>query len=666
MATREDKSPDFKRRKELETELLWLPDPLKLAENTIGLLRKDDDEKALELIRMASKRSQCTVSWNHVIDYEMSKERVQKAERIYNEMKKRAQLPDAHTYTILLRGLAWHPHIKESLPRALKIYHSMFAQNCPVQPNIIHTNAVIKVCALAKDMDALWGVAAKLPSRGPGAPDNFTYTTILNAIRMIAWHADKDLPDEGPVEKSLRRQRAVLQGRRLWEDIIPRWRGGDFRIDEELVCAMGRLLLLGSTERDHNDILSLVEQVMGIPRQYRRPPGLEQIVDTRENSSTNSIPVDPEESSASSIAQLDDIPIEGDENASATADEEEASSEPQSERFPEMTPALANVFQHQSTSKKASISTALPGRNTLSLILDACIHLRAVRPAQAYWGLLTDPSGTYNVKPDNENYHMYLRLLRVQRASKTAVALLKDMHSGDLQSMKILEPKTFRIAMSVCVRDKLNAFVLSHAQTVLETMYKSLETPDVKTCAMYIELVGETARRDFHTSVAALRKLETGMLMLKHWVVHGMHGVGDVDDFAIYELARNVVGVCDSIRGVAGDRLEGEEKIWLMELKMGWSAWVQRRGRRDEEVVENRRRAREIEDEELRTGVRKARSGPPEVRKVDSARRVKPHQRGSKVGFRRSRSTEGGMRKRMERGRNEMRRHGEFDFYDDQ
>ncbi|KAI4179977.1 MAG: hypothetical protein L6R41_007527 [Letrouitia leprolyta] len=85
VAIQENQVADFKRRKELEKELLWLQDPLKLADNTIDLLRKDEDEKALELIRMASKRSQCTVSWNHVIDYEMSKGRVQKAEKVYNE-----------------------------------------------------------------------------------------------------------------------------------------------------------------------------------------------------------------------------------------------------------------------------------------------------------------------------------------------------------------------------------------------------------------------------------------------------------------------------------------------------------------------------------------------------------------------------------------------------
>ncbi|KAI4176295.1 MAG: hypothetical protein LQ343_001033 [Gyalolechia ehrenbergii] len=622
----------------------------------MGLLRNSDDGNALKIIRMASKRSQCTVSWNHVIDYEMSKGRVQKAERVYNEMKKRAQQPDAQTYTILLRGLSWHPHPKETLPRALNIYHSMYAHNCPVQPNIIHTNAVLKVCALAKDMDALWGVTAKLPARGSGAADNLTFTILLNAIRTVAWHPDKDLPDEEPVEKSVRRQRAVMQGRRLWEEIVPRWRAGNFRIDERLVCAMGRLLLLGSTERDYDDILSLAEQVMAIPRQKQRLPSMEQPPDAVEPPPTSSASADPEESSTFSNAQVDETPVEGDENT-WSPQEEDASFQTQSGPVPTLTPALANVFLHRPTSKRSPISTALPGRNTLSLILDACIRLHAIAPAQAYWGLLTDPSGPYNIQPDAENYHMYLRLLRVQRASKLAVALLRDIHSSDLKGMKILQPKTVRIAMSCCVRDKENTNALSHAQGVLEVMYKSLEQPDVKACKMYLVLVSASAKRDFRASISALRTLEPGMRMLKNWVNYQLRDVGDWDDESVFDLARKVVGACDLLRGVAGDRLDREEKKWLEHLKLGWSVWVQRRKQNGDAILEKRRSGRREEVVEHEEGDERGRELP--IRSVRRGREVKGFARGQFPAAR----LEGGMRKRMERGKREMKKSGEFDFY---
>lgn len=70
----------------LEKELRWLRDPMKLAENTVDLLKREECDKALELVRMSSKKMACTVSWNHLVDYEMYKGRVATAMKIYNDV----------------------------------------------------------------------------------------------------------------------------------------------------------------------------------------------------------------------------------------------------------------------------------------------------------------------------------------------------------------------------------------------------------------------------------------------------------------------------------------------------------------------------------------------------------------------------------------------------
>ncbi|KAL8823712.1 MAG: hypothetical protein Q9170_008328 [Blastenia crenularia] len=665
------KTKDFdlepRRRLQLGKELLYLQDPLKLAENTIGLLRNDDDEKALEIVRMASKRSSCTVSWNHIIDYNMAKGRVQQAVKIYNEMKKRAQQPDAQTYTILLRGLSWHPHQEQSLPRALKIYHSMFAENCPVKPNIIHTNTILKVCALAKDMDALWGVAAKLPTRGIGASNNLTFTIILNAIRTVAFLTDKDLPDEDWEQKSLRQQRAVMQGRRIWEEIIPRWRAGDIWIDEELVCAMGRLLLLGSTERDYDDVLSLAEQVMAIRRQKRSSPEPEELNDARgrpvtapeDGGNEASMPADHAQDDAAFAA---DNLVSPEDDVEPILPQDQSSSPTSSTLNPILTPALANVFRSEPQPKAPSTSIARPGRNTLSLLLDACISLRAIHAAQRYWGLLTDPSGPYNIEPDSENYHMYLRFLRLKRASKVAAELIKDLHYGELKHMKILQPKTFRIAMSCCGRDKNNVHALSHGQAVVEVMYKALPQPDVKTMEWFMQLLASGARLDFRLALPALRTLETGMRLLANHGAMGLRGREEerVDKGfrkEVQEFGRKVVGCCDFVQDVAGDRLEREERAWVREFKAKWSIWLRRKkmvGRVKWVDVD----AGEGEgDEEKRVGGGQGNESRPLGERQGLER---------KVVSRRWKPTTmvGGRRKRMERAQTEMRRSGEFDFYD--
>ena len=71
----------------LEQEIRWLKDPLKLGDYTVKLLRQDDVGKALGLVRLASKDIACTVSWNHLIDYFMSKGKVADATKLYNEVR---------------------------------------------------------------------------------------------------------------------------------------------------------------------------------------------------------------------------------------------------------------------------------------------------------------------------------------------------------------------------------------------------------------------------------------------------------------------------------------------------------------------------------------------------------------------------------------------------
>ena len=90
------------KKKSLEEELRWLKDPLKLGDNTVDLLRKDEFQKALELVRLASKDIECTVSWNHLVDYEMSKGRVTNASKIYNEVIGYSSRESSHDTLLML------------------------------------------------------------------------------------------------------------------------------------------------------------------------------------------------------------------------------------------------------------------------------------------------------------------------------------------------------------------------------------------------------------------------------------------------------------------------------------------------------------------------------------------------------------------------------------
>jgi pentatricopeptide repeat protein len=68
-------------------ELRHLQDPLELAQFVKSELRKDREAEMWQLVRMASHSMQCVVSWNHIIDHYLAKERVSDALKVYNDVR---------------------------------------------------------------------------------------------------------------------------------------------------------------------------------------------------------------------------------------------------------------------------------------------------------------------------------------------------------------------------------------------------------------------------------------------------------------------------------------------------------------------------------------------------------------------------------------------------
>ncbi|KAK5160302.1 hypothetical protein LTR04_004561, partial [Oleoguttula sp. CCFEE 6159] len=504
--------PDERR---LRAELKYLKDPLKLADHVRQVLRENDEEKAHALVRLASKDMQCTVSWNHVIDWQMSRNKVNAALKTYNEMKKRAQSPDSYTYLLLIRGLANHSHFSQSLGKALSLHHSMSAPNSKVPPSTIHTNAVLQVCARSNDMDALWGVASKIPENGPGSADNLTYTTIINAIRHSALLETANVTEEQAVK---RREKGVIEGRRIWEDIVGKWRQGSIFIDEGLVCSMGRLLLIGSRPRDWDDVLSLIEQTMNIPRLVPRLG-----TEARESSHIPKMraPYTPEGLESDPASHEDDEFRPGGE-------------------FDTVKPATSSSRRFHGD----SLAYATPSNNTLSLVLHSCLKMVTKKTASEYWNLLTDRH-TYAIKPDQDNYHMYLRMLRQYRSSAQVVELLRnEMAQADFTLTK----KTLRIAMSCCMRDKNNINVMVHANAIMDIMQNTLEDPDPTTTGIYLELA--LLSNDGRTIVGALERLENAMNNMKSMMSYGPASWKDLSDLGreeIVQLFKTVIGVYDRL-----------------------------------------------------------------------------------------------------------------------
>lgn len=503
-------------------------------------------------------------------------------------MKKRAQTPDAYTFMTLFRGFSWNTRYPKTLEQTLSIYHSMFADTSPVKPSIAHTNAVLKVCAFTGDIDAMFGVAARLPTKGKGAPDTLTFTVIVNAIRN---KAREDTKGQAVTASLVERQRAaVLQGRRIWGEIRDRWETGDLHMDEELVCAVGRLLLTGNTSQDSDDILSLVEMTMGVPRQIPRlgDPARKTYV---------------EQQKAMQTLKAENL----DDNLETLLPPEEEAAEVEEEEITHTPTAESRLAQQDAESLNpfAPLSKFLPeqyrirpGENTLSLVLEACTSLRLYRPAQDYWGLLTSPDN-YNITPDQANYHAYLRLLRFQRASKLSLEIVEEMARGTLvapakphhrrsappQATPPVQAKTFRIALSACVRDKMNPNALGYAQRLVRLMTDTLEDPDPTCLISLLTVALGREPRDWRVLMSVVRGLEPHLRSIRSMIAYQKFApeikrrreerVGE--EAVVVELMRVMVSALDQAMGLGKEMMGSREKGECMEQKNRIMALITRR-----------------------------------------------------------------------------------------
>ncbi|KAJ9609679.1 hypothetical protein H2200_006007 [Cladophialophora chaetospira] len=440
----------------MREEVKFLEDPLKLAQNIVEKLRDHKLDEALELVRASERANDGkgvanVVSWNHIIDWLMSQEAPGEAWKVYNEMKKRGNKPDSYTYTIMLRGYRHNVKKANAVQQAMSVYDSISAANSAVTVTTVHTNAVLSVCARAHDVDAMWKITGRLPERGPGAPDHVTFTTILQGLNSEAQkRAIEQGAREGPgFNPQQTFDQVIDDARKLWLDIASRWRKGLLFVDEGLVCAMGRLLMLSDDRNTQKDVLSLVHQTMNMAKMSESP----------------STEIKPE-----------------------TEQAEEAESD---EQRPSSTDIGVWKPMRADESAVPTSIYATPGTNTLSMLIETATALRELKLGKYYWELLTSDKSIYGVVPDHQNIMAYLRLLRVSRASKAVLELLREPRSEEVQH-KLMVRGTFIIAMSTCLRDKKNPNVFETASRIMDLMQES--TQDMANLENEEELGGQKLR----------------------------------------------------------------------------------------------------------------------------------------------------------------------------
>lgn len=351
-------------------------------------------------------------------------------------MKKRAQLPNAQTYTIIFKGCAESEHPKLAVGEALKIYNAMLASS-RLKPNITHLNAVLDVCSRAQDLESMF-VTLRSADKAR-APNNWTYTIILNALRHQPSNY-KDLQGgsgaEGDaVKKSI--ETTIQRGKLVWDEVMSRWKKNEIVMDEELMCAMGRLLLLGGA-KETESILALLSNVLGVPR------------------------LDQEQLSA---------PAQ--KSSSDQSDESQSPPEPATQ-------------QQQQQRHLQGPSKPMAGKNTLSLVMKALGVSRRTKLAAKYWDYLTS---TFGIAPDKWNYKHYLDSLSTGAASGKAARIIEGMPAEMVDGLVV------RRGLLMCHFDAYNEKAFENATAIFDAMMQKMRTPDAECMKLYLQIATSNYRK---------------------------------------------------------------------------------------------------------------------------------------------------------------------------
>ncbi|CCJ29880.1 unnamed protein product [Pneumocystis jirovecii] len=224
-------------------------DPYILSKNVKILLNKGNIIDAVIRVRNHTRNVFCTVAWNHIIDYCMNSGKVSLGLKYFNEMKKRAHFPNAQTFTILLHGFSKNIQYPKSASYALYIYKSLCSSKYVDRLSIIHTNAILQVCALSKQPQIAFEIFQGISDNNLAA-DNITYTILFNILSY------KDMKN---IDIYDLRKKMIKQ-------IIKSWKMRCFTVDESLVCSIARSFLRGKNLEDYDFVFTLMEFFFGIKR----------------------------------------------------------------------------------------------------------------------------------------------------------------------------------------------------------------------------------------------------------------------------------------------------------------------------------------------------------------------------------------------------------------
>ncbi|CAG8486278.1 8863_t:CDS:2 [Ambispora leptoticha] len=140
-------------------------------------------EEAINFVIDAPKHAVSEVVWNHLIAECVKIGKVKMGFRLFTEMKRRGFPPNEQTYTILLNGIAEKRTFANNIAYAINVIDNMrtSARENAIRPNVIHGNALLKVCSRSQDFQSLRENYDRLFGSGELYPNTDTFTIVFGS-----------------------------------------------------------------------------------------------------------------------------------------------------------------------------------------------------------------------------------------------------------------------------------------------------------------------------------------------------------------------------------------------------------------------------------------------------------------------------------------------------
>ena len=224
-------------------------DPYLLTRKVQQLLLAGRFDEALDHTKNVASDLNRTTSWNLLVQYALKRGSVNEAMKLLNEMKKRGQTPSAHTYGVMLKGLADTEPSLLQVETTDKLMGLLLSKSQSAIFNMLHVNTAINVYVRNREMEKARLLMDSLPRKATLKPDAITYTTLLRGLSLSK-------------QKASGLENDILYGRKFWKDAIAR----EVKIDNYLANSMGWLLLRSNMEEDWRAIFALSEQIYELSR----------------------------------------------------------------------------------------------------------------------------------------------------------------------------------------------------------------------------------------------------------------------------------------------------------------------------------------------------------------------------------------------------------------